>query len=119
MRRAIWSGEQWRDSSRRRVWFALAHPVLVPRQVREKFLQRAHGRVGRQGHRFHAFARQLGELPSHVYGKMCPRIPPRETVGKSLQVLRQLGLQPTNLFGIHALASRTPFKAAIFVDSSL
>src|SRR6185437_4675236 len=42
---------------------------------------------------------------AHVNGEMRSRITPREAVIKAFQVVRQLRLQATNLFGIHALAS--------------
>jgi hypothetical protein len=38
---------------------------------------------------------------------MRPRIAPREAILKPVQIIRQLRLQATNLFGIHASASKT------------
>ena len=84
---------------------AAAHPVLVPGQVRQELLQRPHRGACCQRHRFHALPRQLRKLSSHVHGEMRLRVPPREAILKTIQVIRQLRLQPTNLLGIHALAS--------------
>src|SRR6185437_16016722 len=84
---------------------AAAHLIFVPRQMGQKLLQRPHGSAGRQRHRFDALPRQFRKLAAHVNGEMRSRITPREAVIKAFQVIRQLRLQATNLFGIHALAS--------------
>src|SRR5712692_1101884 len=94
---------------------ALAHPVLIPLQTCQEFLQRSHRHTCRQRHRFHALARQLRKLPSHIHGKMQLRIPPAKAIAKPLQVSRQPWLQLTNPLNIHALASAIPCYGHSFV----
>jgi hypothetical protein len=48
---------------------------------------------------------------------MRPRVSSRKAIRKTLQEIHQLRLQPTNLFGIHAWASGTPFHGRSFVDN--
>ena len=76
--------------------------LLVPGQRIEKLLQGPRRNVGGQGDRLDTLAVQVRQLPLDEGLQVSARLTAGKTIAKLLEVFPQLGLQLTNLRGVHA-----------------
>lgn len=83
----------------------IPHEVLSPLELAEELLQGSQGDVRLQRHRFDALLGQVGELPSDVDAQVGASVLATEAVAELVEELNELGLETTDLVGVHDLPS--------------
>src|SRR5262249_16199667 len=94
----------------------IAGAILIPAELAKELLQSPWRYVSLDGDRLNTLAGQVRQLPRDVDRQVSARVLAWETVVELLEVLGQLGLQPSKLLGIHASSSLTNWRGGRFAD---